>query len=77
VWNTKKLHDKTFILIGEKIMEQNLCGCGKPSQHENWSMKNGKRYLCCECWVKEGNAPADWHYDCMKTYSELKGISLC
>jgi hypothetical protein len=28
--------------------------------------------LCCECYVKDGNAPADWHIACMKAYEKLK-----
>ena len=23
------------------------------------------RYLCCQCYVTEGNPPADWHAECM------------
>jgi len=25
-----------------------------------------KRYLCCECHIKDGGSPADWHPKCMK-----------
>ena len=30
------------------------------------------RHLCCECYVKEGNPPADWHPVCMETYRKLQ-----
>lgn len=33
----------------------------------------GERRLCCECYVKEDNPPADWHPECMKTYEEMPG----
>ncbi len=28
--------------------------------------------LCCECHVKSGSPPADWHPDCMKAYQAKK-----
>lgn len=37
------------------------------SQHET-----STGHLCCECYVKEGNSPAEWHKNCMKTYNEIK-----
>lgn len=43
-------------------------GDGRPSQHRIGL----DGYLCCECFVKDGNAPADWHTNCMRTYRELK-----
>ena len=47
------------------------CACGKRSSHGIW--KNGKNfYQCCECYIKDGNPPADWHDDCMKAYRDLK-----
>lgn len=30
--------------------------------------------LCCECYVKAGNPPADWHVICIATYNMLNGI---
>jgi hypothetical protein len=27
--------------------------------------------LCCECYVKAGYSPADWHPDCMSVYRAL------
>lgn len=30
----------------------------------------GNIYLCCVCYVNEGNPPADWHSLCMKTYEQ-------
>jgi hypothetical protein len=29
-----------------------------------------RRVLCCSCWVKEGNPPADWHPMCMEAKRE-------
>lgn len=31
-----------------------------------------KRYLCCNCYVEEGNAPADWHIYCMIAYNKKR-----
>jgi hypothetical protein len=36
--------------------------------HESWGAKTGKVYQCCECYVKEGNPPSDWHSGCMLAY---------
>lgn len=30
----------------------------------------GDRWQCCECYVSDGYAPADWHPACMKAYAE-------
>ena len=30
--------------------------------------------LCCECYVKAGNPPADWHTICMATHNYLNDI---
>lgn len=43
------------------------CG-GKPAKHKYGDGQD----LCCECHVKNGSAPANWHDDCMKAYRELK-----
>ncbi len=40
-------------------------------RHASWSVKNGHRELCCECHVKEGNAPSDWHQECLYTYRQM------
>ena len=24
--------------------------------------------LCCECWIDQGNPPADWHLKCMAAW---------
>lgn len=42
-------------------------GCGKKTSHT----VGGKR-MCCKCYVEAGNAPADWHSECMRTYAKLK-----
>lgn len=31
-----------------------------------------EKNLCCECYVKAGNPPSDWHPDCMRTFGEIK-----
>jgi hypothetical protein len=47
--------------------DQSLCEvCGMhTSRHTEWK-DSRERHLCCECYVREGNPPADWHVDCMK-----------
>lgn len=43
----------------------------RPARHSIY--QHGKeRTLCCECYVKEGNPPADWHSGCMETYHAMK-----
>ena len=32
---------------------------------------DSKIYLCCRCYVLDGNPPADWHNECMETYNKL------
>jgi hypothetical protein len=32
----------------------------------------GDTEMCCECYVKAGNPPADWHLVCMATYDNFK-----
>jgi hypothetical protein len=29
-------------------------------------------YYCCKCYVEAGNAPADWHRDCMETANKIR-----
>lgn len=37
-----------------------------------WSMHDvGQRHLCCNCYIAEGNSPADWHPVCMQAWREL------
>ena len=38
--------------------------CGKRASH----VQLPERFLCCKCHVEEGNPPADWHLDCMRTF---------
>lgn len=49
------------------------CKCGKPAMHTTykWWEDPSRVDQCCECYVKDGNAPSDWHQDCMKTYKNL------
>lgn len=50
--------------IGEAVRPARFhgtCACGRPANH--WV---GGVHLCCECHVKAGHAPADWHPDCMR-----------
>lgn len=28
------------------------------------------QHLCCECYVRAGHAPADWHSECLRAYAE-------
>jgi len=44
------------------------CKCGKAAMHVIWSVRTGKTYQCCSCYVKDGNPPSDWHRDCMLAY---------
>lgn len=46
------------------------CSCGKPSSHTIYD-DGFKKFQCCECYIKAGNPPADWHPLCMKTYNEM------
>lgn len=49
-----------------------MCDCGKPARHEASYLDGRKVVLqCCECYVKEGNPPADWHSDCMIAFERL------
>ena len=48
--------------------EERICKCGKFSLHVRWDPEKGERYLCCECWVTEGNAPAEHHARLKKKY---------
>ena len=44
------------------------CKCGKAAMHKMWNIKTGDVFLCCECYVKEGNPHSDWHDYCMLAY---------
>ncbi len=35
--------------------------CGGVAMH-----RVNDNVLCCECYIKTGNSPADWHPDCLK-----------
>jgi hypothetical protein len=63
--------DGTIIIPGGRMEKAKHLLCEKcqtnRSQHEV-----GKRHLCCECYVKEGNIPFDWHRLCMETYEKIK-----
>lgn len=45
----------------------NLCKCGQPASHTM-----GDKRMCCDCYVREGNPPADWHAGCMRTWKSIK-----
>jgi len=50
----------------------NTCACGKPSGHQTF-LPDGRTFCqCCECHVRSGGIPADWHKVCMKTWGELQ-----
>lgn len=38
----------------------------RPANH-SILLPGNERHLCCECYVSEGNLPADWHPDCIAT----------
>jgi len=46
------------------------CACGKEYSHTITLNRKTTR-MCCECYVKAGYPPADWHKDCMETVKVL------
>jgi len=52
-------------------MSEKTITCGKCHKHQAMHHQ-GSKHLCCECWVREGNPPADWHSVCMKVYASLR-----
>ncbi len=42
----------------------------KPANHTltRWWKKPETEHLCCECHIKSGGSPADWHLDCMRIH---------
>lgn len=52
------------------ILLKEIYECDKCRDHQAMH-SDGDRRLCCECYVKEGNPPADWHSMCMAVYHEL------
>lgn len=74
----EKLRKKKNWKIGVDISIDKTCRiCGTKEQvyHEVCG-ENGIEHECCECHVKGGHPPADWHYLCMKTKRELKTANL-
>jgi len=53
------------------MSERKIMWCQKCLKNKA-SHSVGNRELCCECYVKEGNPPADWHPKCMETYKKMK-----
>ncbi len=49
------------------------CECGTISSH-TVSEKGQTVRLCCACYVRAGNAPADWHIGCMREYGREKDV---
>lgn len=51
----------------EQVVAELVCAkCRvRPPSHTIWQ-RGEKRTLCCECYVGEGNPPADWHDGCMR-----------
>ncbi len=41
--------------------DSRVCECGGFGRHVRWDPEDGEKYLCCKCWVAEGNAPAELH----------------
>lgn len=52
-------------------IEYTKCICGRLARHREY-FKGKESFYCCECYVKAGNAPSDWHSECMSTYKKLK-----
>ena len=54
-------------------MLKKICSAcnNKYAKHTVYSNKHGDEFFCCECYVKHGNPPADWHKECMETYNKL------
>lgn len=50
---------------------QEICDCGKPAMH-TVSYRDKTSHLCCECNVRGGGAPADWHRGCMEAFREIE-----
>ena len=49
--------------------------CNQQNEAMHWVSKSGiERNLCCVCHVKEGNAPADWHPDCIREYERSRHL---
>lgn len=46
------------------------CKCGNQAMHTVFEQGEAKR-LCCKCYIKAGNTPADWHPDCMREAGRL------
>lgn len=50
--------------IASRIVEEN-CECGNRAMHTIF--KDGeKKRLCCGCYIRAGETPADWHPGCMR-----------
>lgn len=41
--------------------------CGKHAAHSI-----GREWECCECYVRAGHAPSDWHPVCMETKAKMR-----
>jgi hypothetical protein len=55
----------------EVVMSKENCKCGKLAMHVFYE-KGIRVCQCCKCYVNGGNAPADWHPECMKAYMKTK-----
>ena len=46
----------------------------RPAMHTigRWWKTPQDEYLCCICYVRKGNPPADWHLECVKMYNKIK-----
>jgi len=49
--------------------------CRRPASHST-SIHGHTLRRCCECYVKDGNPPADWHPLCMITYNQMRDDEL-
>jgi hypothetical protein len=55
-------------------MDTELKACDRCHQHQAMHQRyhaGGIEHLCCGCYVRAGNPPADWHRVCVQTWNEL------
>ena len=48
------------------------CECGSIASHTVCGEEDKR--LCCTCYVKLGNPPADWHIGCMRAHGREKEV---
>ncbi len=66
----KETHESVNAVPATNVAVCDTCHKNPPS-HDLYGVLN-KRQLCCRCYVREGNLPADWHPDCMNEWRVLQ-----